>query len=453
MNTVIVSLKNNWPVLLLTFLALITRFAFLGYPAEVVFDEVHFGKFVSAYFSGQYYFDIHPPLGKLLIAAAAHTLGISFVKDPESTFGQIGSVLNKKTLFAMRFLPALFGAMLVPLIYFTILALGLSKKTAFLGGTFVLFDNALLVQSRFILIDIFILFFGFLSLYLFLISRSYRFLSSKNIVLLVLSAVFAASAAGVKMTGLSFLGLILVFIAVEFLKTFEFRKAFIQILLFSAIPFLVYFSILTIHLKLLPLAGPGNAYMSQNFQELSSWGKFAELNKAMISYNTGLTATHPFSSKWYEWPYGKKPIWYWSKSVDGAQASIYLTANPVVWWLASLSVLIAIFSLLWRKFRQNSAPIIYLLIFGYFINLLPFLAISRVTFLYHYFPSLIFGVLIFGLLCEKTLSKEARAKKYAYPIILSAAFAAFILLGPLTYGIPISPALNNFYNKLITIFS
>ncbi|MFN7088533.1 MAG: phospholipid carrier-dependent glycosyltransferase [Candidatus Paceibacteria bacterium] len=49
-------------------LGLITRFLFIWNPPEVVFDEVHFGKFLYAYFTGEYYFDIHPPLGKLILA-------------------------------------------------------------------------------------------------------------------------------------------------------------------------------------------------------------------------------------------------------------------------------------------------------------------------------------------------------------------------------------------------
>lgn len=49
----------------ITFIAFCTRFYSLFWPNAVVFDEFHFGKFVNNYNTGFYFFDIHPPLGKL----------------------------------------------------------------------------------------------------------------------------------------------------------------------------------------------------------------------------------------------------------------------------------------------------------------------------------------------------------------------------------------------------
>jgi len=41
------------------------------------FDEVHFGKFAARYIKTRYFVDVHPPLAKLLITAAAFIFGFN----------------------------------------------------------------------------------------------------------------------------------------------------------------------------------------------------------------------------------------------------------------------------------------------------------------------------------------------------------------------------------------
>jgi dolichyl-phosphate-mannose-protein mannosyltransferase len=447
-------LKKFSPFLLLLVLAFLTRFLFLSYPAEVVFDEVHFGKFVSAYFNHQYYFDIHPPLGKLMIAGFAKILGYKGNFD----FSQIGEAFNAESLFVLRFSPAFFGSLFVILIYGIIISLGLSRKAAFLGSFLVLFDNSFLVQSKFILVDIFLLFFGFASIYLFILAEKSKNSSKKRVLFYIVSAVFAGLSFSIKWTGLSFLGIILFFIFLNSIKQFKFKDFLQKIIIFTIFPFLVYLSVFAVHFTLLKNAGTGDAFMSPSFQKTLSgsqisanikpssfWNKFTELNIAMYKYNAGITASHPNSSKWYEWPLTKKSIWYWVKNLDGKIANIYLLGNPLIWLIVLLAVLASLFLILFRKLRRKLSPLIYFLILGYFLNLLPFILISRVTFLYHYLPSLIFGILILVIIYDKLLNKLPFS---LYLGFLIAVFLLFLFLSPLTYGFPTSLQTHQMYQEL-----
>jgi dolichyl-phosphate-mannose-protein mannosyltransferase len=59
----------------------------LDAPAAVVFDEVHFGGHAAHYLNRSYFFDVHPPLGKLTLAAAAAAAGF----DGTFAFHAIGA--------------------------------------------------------------------------------------------------------------------------------------------------------------------------------------------------------------------------------------------------------------------------------------------------------------------------------------------------------------------------
>ncbi|KAK9510733.1 hypothetical protein O3M35_005460 [Rhynocoris fuscipes] len=58
-------------------LAVCTRFYKLEEPRYIVFDELHYGKYVSLYMKNTFFFDLHPPFGKLLIGAVASLAGFN----------------------------------------------------------------------------------------------------------------------------------------------------------------------------------------------------------------------------------------------------------------------------------------------------------------------------------------------------------------------------------------
>ena len=207
-------------------------------------------------------------------------------------------------------------------------------------------------------------------------------------------------------------------------------------------PLFAYIIPFAIHFALLTKTGTGDAFMSPAFQhglvgnnyaglegykKLSFKDKFIELNRAIFDSNKTITAGHPYGSKWYSWPLLERPIWY---SVDGQQY-IYLLGNPFTWWRASLvSVLLAL-KLAWQRRQRNLANV--LLLSGFLASWLPFMAITRVMFLYHYFTALIFSILILARLLDELPHKQALMMTLIVACGLSFAFFA-----PLSYGLPLS---------------
>jgi dolichyl-phosphate-mannose-protein mannosyltransferase len=76
-----------------------------------------------------------------------------------------------------------------------------------------------------------------------------------------------------------------------------------------------------------------------------------------------------------------------------------------------------------------------IIIFGYLANVLPFMAVPRGMFLYHYLPALIFAILGIGLLLDRVDHKRMLGT-----ILLAASIFGFLYFAPITYGIPVSKA-------------
>ncbi len=92
-------------------LAIVTRTFRIDEPAEVVFDEVHFGGFARKYLRHEFFMDVHPPLGKLIFAG----IGALFNWNAQFKFAEIGDAFDAAVPYvAMRLVPAVMNAFMVP---------------------------------------------------------------------------------------------------------------------------------------------------------------------------------------------------------------------------------------------------------------------------------------------------------------------------------------------------
>jgi dolichyl-phosphate-mannose-protein mannosyltransferase len=430
--------------------AAITRFIYLFTPNAVVFDEVYFKAFAAHYLDGLYYFDIHPPLGKLILAGFASLQQLS----PQA--------MLDGTVTTLRILPALAGFLLVPLVWGILRRLGASRPFAFLGAFLVLLDNAILVESRFILMDSMLLLFGLGALYFYLRARDSQ--GWKYWAWLALSTLSAGASVSIKWTGLASLAIVgLLWLWDQPGRKVSWLRRVGELALFAIIPLLIYSSVFYLHFRLLPSSGEGDAFMTQRFQatlkgspsyspgaNMSFIDKFAELNKEMFRANQTLTAGHPYGSHWYNWPLQQRPIYYWQGDVlsNNRQGHIYLLGNPVIWWGIWIAI-IAGLAYVWitgHKLRPRTVAALSLAGAAYFINLIPFMAVSRIMFLYHYFFCLFFSI-IFAIMLWNDIAMQAgqkqltdRTSRRAYAVVLALVLISFVFFLPISYGIPLTEA-------------
>jgi dolichyl-phosphate-mannose-protein mannosyltransferase len=429
--------------------AVATRFWTIFTPNAVVFDEVYFKAFASHYLNGQYYFDIHPPLAKLILGAQAALTGMNT------------GAIQTGTALSLRLLPAAAGALLVPVMWGILRRLGASRPFAFLGALLVLLDNAILTESRFILTDSMLLLFGLSALYFYLVSRDAR--QHWHWVLLTAAAACAGASASIKWTGLNALGIVLLVWAWDQRgRAATIRKRLLELTILVVVPLAIYVSTFWVHLTLLPNSGDGDAFMTPKFQstlkgspyydpsaKMSFPAKFIELNVEMYHANQTLTATHPYGSHWYTWPLELRPVYYWAGELsnDSRQGNIYLLGNPIIWWGLWVAILAGLMYVWLQGHKLRPATIAGLAIAAaaYLINFLPFVAVTRVMFLYHYFFSFLYSIVFAVLLWNDIATSKSghvlatwRERRTFY-LVVAAVVIGFLYFAPLTYGWSLTP--------------
>ncbi|EEB06450.1 O-mannosyltransferase Ogm4 [Schizosaccharomyces japonicus yFS275] len=261
----------------ITVLSFLTRFWKIWDPAQVVFDEVHFGKFASYYIRGEYFFDLHPPFAKLMLALVAKLAGY----DGHFLFDNIGDSYteNHVPYVFIRSFPAFLSSMVPPLVFLIMKESGYDVIASFTAAAIVLFDNAHITQGRLILLDAMLVFSMVSAIYCYIrffklrhrpFTRSWwawltmtgfclsctistKYVGFFTFLSIGLSVVLELWKLWDVRTGLS---------VKEFLKHF-YARAFTLIIF----PFCLYLFWFYVHFSILKHSGPGDSLMSAEFQE------------------------------------------------------------------------------------------------------------------------------------------------------------------------------------------
>ena len=388
------------------------------YMNSAYFDEIYHPRTAYEHIRGIYPYEVtHPPLGKLIMSIGIRLFGM--------------------TPFGWRFMGTLFGVGMLPLLYVFLKNLFGRTSIATCGTILLAADFMHLTQTRLATIDTYAFFF-ILLMYWFM----YRWLalpagtSFKTCALpLFLSGLFWGIGAASKWTVIyGCTGLVVLYFLGLALKLRQWpeesrhervgwtvKTLAFSVLVFALIPSVIYI------LSYLPYAAAsGDTSLTNLLHEV--W----ENQKYMLSYHQGVTDTHPYSSRWYQWLLDIRPIlYYMDNSVAGETTRFAAFVNPVVCWGGLLAVVACGFHGIVR--RSGRALFIFI---GYLAQLVPWLFIGRITFAYHYFPSVLFLVLALCYVFHTLAQKEELVRwKPAMYAVTGGAVALYALFYPVLVGI------------------
>nr|XP_002131741.1 protein O-mannosyl-transferase 2-like isoform X2 [Ciona intestinalis] len=145
----------------ITFVTICTRLYRIEFPNYVTWDETHFGKMAGLYMNRTFFFDVHPPLGKMIIAFTGYLSGYKgvfpFSNPGDPYYSADGNLLAP--YITMRAVCAIIGCLVVPVCFMISTSLCGRISAALLTSVFLVFDTGMITISQYILLDQILLFF------------------------------------------------------------------------------------------------------------------------------------------------------------------------------------------------------------------------------------------------------------------------------------------------------
>lgn len=393
------------------------RFWNLDGTADIVFDEVYYPKFAQNYLNNEPFFDAHPPLAKYVIA-----LGIQI-------FGYAP--------FGYRFMTALAGSLVTLVTYEFIWQLSDRRGWAWLTGWFVAMDGLLLVESRFGLINIYILLFGMFSQLCMVLALKR---SRQRWFWAIVTGLMLGASVSVKWTGLAYIvGLVAIagYAWSRYRQTLNAAQIAIGLII---LPIAFYFIDWIPHLMINP--------------ERDIW----ELHRQILGFhqNLGVGKTepiHPYCSPWWSWVLLIRPIAYFFEMRPNSMVEfVHAMGNPFLYWLSAIALLICFAFVIVSKFRfppkilneihpKERATLFWFAFYvtaSFLAHWLPWSLSKRCIFLYHYMPASVYAfaalALMVSLMWRSPLGNIRNFGTGIWAIVA----IAFIFWLPIYIGLPIS---------------
>jgi dolichyl-phosphate-mannose-protein mannosyltransferase len=263
----------------LTLLSAAVRLYGINASPKVIWDEAHFGKFGSSYLKHEFYFDVHPPLGKLLVGLSGYIAGYS----GNFRFDSGDKYPDDCNFLVMRVFNCIFGILCTPLAYKTAVLAGYSQFSVWLISLLVVFEMLSLTLSKFILLDSILLFFTVSSYYclvrLHMLRLQNKLLTFEGIISLFATGVSLGCVCSVKWVGLFVTLLVGLYTIYDLLiRTYELMaengnsyKTYAihwisRILTLIVVPITIYMICFKIHFAVLTKSGPGDGSISTLLQ-------------------------------------------------------------------------------------------------------------------------------------------------------------------------------------------
>ncbi len=377
--------------------------------SETHFDEIYFVRTAENYLNFQDPYEwTHPPLGKLIL-----TSGISvFRYNP----------------FGWRIMGVVFATLMIPLIYLVGKELFGTWIGASASAFLLTFDFMNFAMGRMATVDVYVAFFSLASQLFFLIYVKGVLKNGwKTPVLpLFLAVLFFALGISTKWTVLfGFLGQLAILLALRLREVIGlkdclstkinafFDRPFFLLVCFVGLAVFVYF------LTYIPDMLGGRSLVD-----------VFNLQGSMFSYHSMLTSTHPYASQWWTWPLTIRPVLLFRTYLPGNIVSVIVAmGNPAVWWVGFAFIILAVE----RAIRRRDFACIFIATL-FFFQWLPYMLISRATFLYHFYASVPFLCLATAYFLNKYwCSKWGKAAALLYFAVVVILFGLFY---PVISGMP-----------------